>query len=193
MSNLVFYFQMGWDHIMDWDAIDHQLFILALITGFYIRDVKKLLILATAFTIGHSLTLALSTLKLIHFPGQWAELMISATILFTAFENLFITLKRFSSPLTWKYSSAFVFGLVHGLGFASNLSLILGKEQSLFFPLLGFNLGLEAGQIIIIVLYLFIFGTVATKWRRVLEIAISGLLIIPSFKFLLDRLLDLGL
>ena len=84
MQDFLFYLQLGWEHIISKDALDHQLFILALIAIFSFRDWKKVLILVTAFTIGHSLTLVLSALDVFRFPSDWVEFLIPCTIVFTA-------------------------------------------------------------------------------------------------------------
>lgn len=191
MDTFNLYLQWGWSHIIDTDALDHQLFILAIVTGFYLKDWKKLFVLATAFTLGHSVTLALSASHLITISPKWIEVFIAATIIITAFENLFIASGRLRSKMAWKYSSALLFGLVHGLGFAYSLSAILGKEHSLLVPLAGFNVGLELGQLAIICIYLILTHWVPSKWRKGLEITISGLVIMPAFYFLIERLLEI--
>src|SRR6266480_6808256 len=84
-----FYFNMGWHHIISWDALDHQLFILALAAIYLRKDWKQVLILVTAFTIGHSLTLALSVYDIIRFSSRWVEFLIPCTIVITAISNLF--------------------------------------------------------------------------------------------------------
>src|SRR3978361_652294 len=88
MSDFAFYFKMGWQHIISADALDHQLFILALACVYSIRDIKQVLILVTAFTIGHSLTLALSVLDIIRFSSKWVEFLIPCTIFITALNNV---------------------------------------------------------------------------------------------------------
>jgi len=89
MSDFGFYFRLGWEHIISWDALDHQLFILALAAIYLLKDWKQVLVLVTAFTIGHSLTLALTVFKIIHFPSDWIEFLIPCTIVITAVSNLF--------------------------------------------------------------------------------------------------------
>src|SRR5476649_420565 len=89
MSDFAFYFKLGWEHIISKDALDHQLFILALACVYTIKDIRKVLILVTAFTIGHSLTLALSVYDVIRFPSKWVEFLIPCTIFITALNNLF--------------------------------------------------------------------------------------------------------
>lgn len=87
MTDFLFYLQLGWEHIISSDALDHQLFILALVAIFSFKDLKKVLILVTAFTIGHSVTLALSAFDIIRFPSNWIEFLIPCTIVFTALDN----------------------------------------------------------------------------------------------------------
>lgn len=189
MDQIILFMKLGWWHIIDLKAIDHQLFILALVTGFYFKQLPKILILATAFTLGHSITLALSALNLVNFPSKWAEVLIAVTILVTAFENIFIAMDRLKSPIQFKYGSAFAFGLIHGLGFAHSLGTILGKQSDLTLPLIGFNIGLEIGQILVITVYLIATYWVPKKFRKGMEVSISALLIIPSFWMILERLL----
>ena len=89
MEDFSFYFGLGWQHIISTDALDHQLFIAALAAIYLLKDWKQLLILVTAFTIGHSLTLALSILNIVRLPTNWVEFLIPVTIVITAFSNLF--------------------------------------------------------------------------------------------------------
>ena len=89
MGDFRFYFTLGWEHIISWDALDHLLFIAALSAIYLLKDWKQVLILVTAFTIGHSLTLALSVLDVFRFPDKWVEFLIPCTIVVTAFTNLF--------------------------------------------------------------------------------------------------------
>jgi hypothetical protein len=149
MEEIRFYFGMGWHHIMNWEALDHLLFITALSAIYVIKDWKQVLILVTAFTIGHSLTLALSVLDIIRFSSAWVEFLIPCTIVVTATSNLFQ--KKFThKSIRINYFLALFFGLIHGMGFANALRFMLARDQSLFAGLLGFNIGLEAGQIVVV-------------------------------------------
>jgi HupE / UreJ protein len=155
MSDFPFYFRFGWQHIISRDALDHQLFILALAAIYIIKDWKQVLILITAFTIGHSLTLFLSVKEIITISSKWVEFLIPCTIVFTAITNLFQ--KKFTpKTIRINYFLALFFGLIHGLGFANNIRLALASDQSLGWGLFGFNLGLEAGQIIVVLIILLI-------------------------------------
>src|SRR5882757_9371381 len=155
MSDFAFYFKMGWQHIISADALDHQLFILALACVYAIRDIKQVLILVTAFTIGHSLTLALSVLDIIHFSSKWVEFLIPCTIFITALNNIFqIDSKGESAHIN--YYLALCFGLIHGMGFANAIRIMLAKDQTIGWGLFGFNVGLEAGQIFVVAIILLV-------------------------------------
>lgn len=153
MSDFSFYFKFGWQHIISRDALDHQLFILALAAIYIIKDWKQVLILVTAFTIGHSITLFLSVKEIVTIKSNWVEFLIPCTIVFTAITNLFQ--KKFTpKTIRINYFLALFFGLIHGLGFANNIRMALASDQSLGWGLFGFNVGLEAGQIVVVLLIL---------------------------------------
>lgn len=149
MQNLGFYFDLGWHHIIAWGALDHLLFVLALSAVYLIADWKKVLILVTAFTLGHSLTLILSIVDMVRINDTLVEFLIPCTIIITAVFNLWE--KGFGSgSLQRNYFFAFFFGLVHGLGFANAIRFMMSKDESIGMSLLGFNIGLEAGQIVVV-------------------------------------------
>jgi hypothetical protein len=143
------YFNIGWEHIINRTAWDHLLFIMALVAIYVFSDWKQLLILVTAFTIGHSATLILATFNLVKFSSAWIEFLIPVTIMLTAIYDL-AKQKAVKGRMQLNYLMALVFGLIHGMGFANGLRSLLGKEGDIFIPLLGFNLGLEAGQIVVV-------------------------------------------
>ena len=155
MQDFLFHLQLGWEHIISSDALDHQLFILALIAVFSLNDFKKVLILVTAFTIGHSFTLIMSTLDMFRIPSHWVEFLIPCTIVFTALDNIIFS-ENEKRLIYFNYLLALLFGLVHGMGFANSVRVMLSSEQSIFLPLFGFNVGLELGQIIVITITLLI-------------------------------------
>ncbi|GAB4091309.1 HupE/UreJ family protein [Flaviaesturariibacter terrae] len=153
MSDFGFYFRLGWEHIMSLDALDHLLFVWVLSVSYLLRDWKQVLVLVTAFTIGHSLTLALSTFRVIELRSAWTEFLIPCTIVLTAASN--VVRRDFSRQrLQANYALALFFGLIHGLGFANALRFMLVEGQSLGWGLFGFNLGLEAGQILVVAIVL---------------------------------------
>ena len=187
MSEFSLYFGLGKDHILDYvNGYDHILFVLALCAVFLIRDWKKILILVTAFTIGHSITLALATLKIVTVNAQLIEFLIPLTIFITSVSNLFKKeVLSNEKGFQVNYLYAVFFGLIHGLGFSNYLRAILGKDQSILSQLLAFNLGLEFGQIIVVVIFL-IFSFLLVDflkvnrrdWKLVLSSAIAGIALI---------------
>jgi hypothetical protein len=149
MGDFSFYFGLGWEHIISADALDHQLFIAALAAIYLLKDWKQVLILVTAFTIGHSLTLALSVLDIFRLPSGLVEFLIPVTIVITAFSNLFQ--RTFTArSIRINYFLALFFGLIHGMGFANSIRFIMAEDQNLGWSLFGFNVGLEAGQIVVV-------------------------------------------
>lgn len=149
-ETLITYIRLGWEHIISADALDHQLFLLALIWPFSPKEIKKMLILITAFTIGHSITLALSSTGSIRIPASTIEFLIPVSIFATAL------LQWWRNHQENRFSVIFgmtgIFGLLHGLGFANTLKQLLGREDSLIFPLFGFNIGVEIGQLLVMLL-----------------------------------------
>lgn len=153
MNGFSFYFGWGWDHIISKDALDHLLFLLALTALYSVRQWKQVLILVTTFTIGHSLTLVLSTFNILRFDSAWVEFLIPLTIVLTALYNLFRK-EAGSGSLSFSYTVALAFGLIHGMGFANTLRMALASDETLWKPLLGFSLGVELGQILVVSLLL---------------------------------------
>ncbi|WP_426668021.1 HupE/UreJ family protein [Mucilaginibacter sp. McL0603] len=189
MSDFVFYFKMGWEHIIARDALDHQLFILALACVYTAMDIKQVLILVTAFTIGHSLTLALSVLDIIRFPGKWVEFFIPCTIFITALNNIF-QINAPGKSARINYYLALCFGLIHGMGFANAIRIMLAKDQSIGIGLFGFNVGLEAGQIFVVAIILVIgllFLNVLKVKRRDWIFFLSAGVFALSLKMALER------
>lgn len=150
MQDFPLYFELGWQHILDWQGYDHILFVTALCSRYSITEWKKILILVTAFTVGHSITLALSVFNILSVNTAWIEFLIPLTILITTLSNILIK-KMKAGNIRFKYLLAIFFGLVHGLGFSNYLKSLLGKSKSITLELLSFNLGLEFGQSLIVI------------------------------------------
>lgn len=179
MSEFALYFGLGKDHILDYmDGYDHILFVLALCAVYLIRDWKKILILITAFTIGHSITLALATMNVVNFVSETIEFLIPLTIFITAGSNLFRKDTEVSKvPVQINYLFALFFGLIHGLGFSNYLKALLGKNENILSPLFAFNVGLEFGQIIVVVVFLaisFVLVDLLKVSRRDLRLVLSS-------------------
>ena len=174
MSEFGLYFNLGLEHIADIKAYDHMVFLLALCALYQLKAWKKVAVLATAFTIGHSMTLALTALDLIHISADLVETLIPITIIITALANIINPAQHIESAIFSKtmwsyYGIALVFGLIHGMGFSTYFSSLLGSEESIVFPLFAFNLGIEAGQLII-VLGILLIGYVAMNLLKMKQI-----------------------
>ena len=155
MEEFKVWFFVGYEHIVNKDALDHILFVLALSCLYDLRMIKKLVILITAFTIGHSLTLIISVLDLISYNQKIIEFAIPSTIAITCLTNISKRNSLSNSKiLNRNYWIALIFGLIHGLGFSNYLKALLGGS-SVLLPLFGFNVGLEVGQILIIIIFVF--------------------------------------
>ena len=193
MSEFWAYLQLGFEHISDIEAYDHILFVVALCAIYRLEQWRSVLILVTAFTIGHSLTLALAALHIIPINEAVVEFLIPVTILLTAVYNVSIYAANFDKQsLRTKYTLAVFFGLVHGMGFSNYFSMLLGKSQSIVIPLLAFNIGIEIGQLVIVLLSLTaayiafnIFKVKQREWNLFISGAIAGiaLILIMETKF----------
>jgi hypothetical protein len=152
MSELLSFAQLGVRHILDVGALDHVLFLLALAAIYRFRDARDardVLWVVTAFTIGHSVTLALAVTGSIDLPSRVVEFLIPVTIVATGIENVIVS-DRARAPWHGRYRPvlAGVFGLVHGAGFAAYLKALFVEQVAV--PLLGFNLGIELGQLVVL-------------------------------------------
>ena len=151
MQDFGLYFSLGREHIADLSGYDHILFVTALCLRYLAQDWKKILILVTAFTVGHSITLALSVLDYVQVSTKWIEFLIPVTIVITALVNVFTYNTQQKSRLSLVYLLALFFGLIHGLGFSTYLKSLLGKDSNIVSELFAFNIGLEVGQLLIVV------------------------------------------
>lgn len=148
------FFLSGWEHIVDINAYDHLLFVMTLCAAFKLKEWKQILVIITAFTIGHSGTLILSAFDIIPANPKLIDLLIPFTIMLTAIANVINYDKnRKFSDAKIKYLIALVFGLIHGLAFASNFKFMLFSDDILM-PLFLFNIGIEAGQLFIVLLFM---------------------------------------
>jgi len=140
---------LGLEHITDLGGYDHMLYLLALVAFADLRQSLRLVGLVTAFTLGHSLTLLLAGLNLVQVPGNWVEFLIPLTIFLTAAIQARRDAPRRAATLG-VYALTTGFGLIHGLGFSSYFRIASAPGDSILLPLLRFNLGVEAGQILIL-------------------------------------------
>ncbi len=183
MDTFSLYFQLGAEHILDVKGYDHILFVVALTSIYVLKDWKRVLILVTAFTIGHSITLALATLHVINFNSDLVEFLIPVTIFLTAIANLLRKRAELSTKkVQLNYWMALFFGLIHGMGFSNYLRSLLGSDKTIFTQLLAFNLGLEVGQIVIVIsfmalsfLFVGIFGVARRDWKLVISSGVAAI------------------
>lgn len=190
------YSKLGFYHIFNLQAYDHMLFLLALCAIYTLNDWRKVLALVTSFTVGHSITLALSTFKVISFEAALIEFLIPVTILFTCFTNFF----RLKGAATKQHAvfsmhnlMAVFFGLIHGMGFSNYLRSLLGHSTDTWLQLLAFNLGIELGQLLIVLILLIaafillnIFNAKKRDWIMVLSSAAAGIalmLMVQAYTF----------
>ena len=190
MQDFPLYFELGWQHILDWKGYDHILFVMVLCGVYTIAEWRRVLILVTAFTIGHSITLALSVLKIITVNTDLIEFLIPVTIFITALSNI-LSKNAKNKSITFKYALALFFGSIHGMGFSNYLNSLLGKSINIVAELFAFNVGLEFGQIIIVLITLLIsfilINLIKVKkwdWNFFLSSAIFGI----SFIMAVERL-----
>ena len=196
MSELAAYLRVGFHHIVALGAWDHILFVAALTAAYGPREWTRIAWLVTAFTIGHSVTLALATFDLVRASPGVVEPLIAFTIVFTAgvaIRDAIAPAGAAAARAAWvrRYAIAGGFGLVHGLGFAGGLRALLGAESAIAVPLLGFNLGLEGGQLLV-VLVIFALGLAAERMlgvvRRDWVLILSGAALGIGLTLLLERL-----
>ena len=190
MHEFWMYVQIGFNHIANLSGMDHILFVAALCIRYQLPDWKKWLILVTAFTIGHSITLVLSVFNYLDFSTNWIEFFIPVTILITSISNMFVKKFSFNTKFPVIYFFALFFGLIHGLGFSLYLKSLLGISQNIAPALLAFNLGLEIGQILIVMAILvisFIFVMLLKAPRRDFILIVSGGILALSLQMAIER------
>ena len=154
MEEFKTWFLVGFDHILNVAALDHILFVLALVVVYKPNMIKQIVILITAFTISHSITLIISALDLITYDQKVIEFAIPLTIVLTSLNNIVNRKKEMKKAVNSNYVIALVFGLVHGLGFANYLKALL-FEGNIVMELFSFNVGIEVAQLIIVFVFLF--------------------------------------
>lgn len=157
MQEFLFYTKLGLEHVLDFSAYDHILFLAALALPFAFKNWKNVLLLATIFTVAHCTSLVLSVYEIVVFDVSFIEFLIPVTIFITAVFNIFYTntIKKEQSILLHLIATAF-FGLIHGFGFSNYFKMLLSGEEEKVSPLLGFALGIELSQLIIVITVLLI-------------------------------------
>lgn len=167
MSEFWIYFQIGLKHVLDIHAYDHVLFLIALTIPYAFKDWKRILLLVTVFTIGHTLALLLSVFGIIAIKVNIVEFLIPITILITAFFHLFTAGKASKNEsINLIFFVTLFFGIIHGLGFSNYFKTILGgTTTSKLLPLGEFALGIETAQLIVVFVVLILSYIVQTVFR----------------------------
>ncbi len=186
MSQFWLYFRLGLEHVLDWQAYDHILFLVVLVAAYGFNSWKKIVGLVTLFTIGHTLALFLSVYEIVRVDSNWVELLIPITIVITAIYNI-LTAKRKepNNNLNLLYFTTVFFGLIHGLGFSSYFKMVAASNtNSLFLPLIEFALGIETAQIIVVLIVMIlgaitqnIFSVSRRDWILVISSIVIGIIL----------------
>lgn len=177
MNEFLIFSKLGIEHIFDLEGFDHMLFLITLCAVYKLSDWKKIGILVTAFTIGHSVTLALSSLKILTFNPDVIEFLIPVTIFLTALVNISKGHQSVNRKIPFNYLLALVFGLIHGMGFSNFFVSMMAGQSNIAFPLFSFNIGIEIGQLLIVAAF-FLFNFALTRLFKIVHrdwnLVISG-------------------
>jgi hypothetical protein len=181
MDNFMFFLKEGLFHVLDWNAYDHVLFLIALAVVYDFKNWKSILWLISLFTIGHTITLILAAYKVVSVSSSWIEFLIPVTIIITALVNIFYagnTAKQAKTNTNLFF--ALFFGLIHGLGFSGYFRMLVGSSSTKFLSLLEFALGIELAQILIVIVILilgFVFQKIFRFSKRDWVLIISSIVI----------------
>ena len=159
MHEFILFGNLGFHHILDPQAFDHLLFVVTLCAVYQVGEWRKILVLITAFTIGHSATLVLSGLNLLNVPSNLVEFLIPITIVLTSLYNIQFQRNAnmtglFSKAVRWNYAMALAFGFIHGMGFAHYFRALMGADGGIVKPLFSFNVGIETGQVVVVGIFI---------------------------------------
>ena len=191
MDDFTLYFKMGLHHVLDFSAYDHILFLIVLAVVFNFNQWKKVLWLVTLFTLGHSITLALSAFEIVRIQVDIIEFLIPLTIFITGLVNIITINKTAKENENINLLFALFFGLIHGLGFSNYFKMMVGREEDKLFPLVDFALGIEAAQIIIVLGILSI-GTLILSIKKIKReywiLISSSIVILISIKMMFERI-----
>tara|TARA_Y200000002_G_scaffold288823_1_gene242960 strand:+ start:531 stop:1115 length:585 start_codon:yes stop_codon:yes gene_type:complete len=192
MHPFQFYLKLGFNHIANFNGYDHILFLVVLCAVYQLKQWKKIIILVTAFTIGHSITLFLVSFDIFSIPSRYVKLLIPITIMFTSLYNIRSIEKIKNSNMSKNYFLALFFGLIHGMDFSNYFKALIMSPEEIIKPLLAFNIGLEIGQFLIvfvIVLISYVFLSVLKikyySWNLFVSGAAFGVSLISILELIL--------
>ena len=189
MDNFMFFLKEGLFHVLDWNAYDHVLFLIALTVIYDFKNWNKILWLITLFTIGHTLSLILSAYNIVSINRKWIEFLIPCTIFITALVNVFFAKNATKLAKTnTNLFFALFFGLIHGLAFSGYFKILIGSSTQKLIPLLEFALGIELAQLTVVIVILIlglIFQTIfrfpKRDWILIISSIVIGL-VLPMLK-----------
>ncbi|HBF18854.1 MAG: HupE / UreJ protein [Owenweeksia sp.] len=164
MSSFSTYLRLGYEHILSLSALDHILFVIVLMAAYHTKHWLRIVIAVSLFTVGHSLSLILSSYNVVSLDKQLVEFLIPLTIVLTAVYNL--TKSGQQAQGNVKYGMALIFGLIHGFGFSSYISMLMMGDGDLWSVMLPFNLGIELGQLVIVLATFVVMLIMLTFMRR---------------------------
>jgi len=194
MNDFWFYTDYGIWHVLDINGYDHVLFLVALTVPYLFKDWKRVLLLISTFTLGHTLSLLLAAYNFIRIEASWVEFFIPITIIIVALYNL-IKASEKDFKITVLFMSTLFFGLIHGLGFAREFTMLVGKAKDKLLPLLEFALGIEIAQVIVVIGALciaYLFQKIFNLPKRYWELIISSIIIVLTIPMILgSELLDI--
>lgn len=195
MSQFWLYFRLGLEHVLDWNAYDHILFLIVMVASYTFLGWKRAFWLVTIFTIGHMLSLFLSVYEIVLVDSNYVEFLIPVTILITAIFNIINAKKKENkNNISVLYFTTAFFGIIHGLGFSNYFKMIATGTENKFLPLLEFALGIEASQILVVLTVLilaFLFQNVLSVSRRDWILVLSSIVIGVILPILRDNYLAL--
>jgi hypothetical protein len=170
MSQFWLYFRLGLEHVLDWQAYDHVLFLIVLVASYSFITWKRVLWLVTLFTLGHTMALFLSVYEIVQVDSDYVEFLIPVTILVTALFDIATAGRKIKNTnFNVLYFTTLFFGLIHGLGFSSYFKMIASGTNSKFWPLVEFALGIEAAQLIVVLAVMilgFVFQNILNVSKR---------------------------
>jgi uncharacterized membrane protein YfcA len=184
--------RLGLEHVLDWQAYDHILFLMVLVVAYSFAGWKRVLWLVSVFTIGHTLSLILAVFGLVNLSDKYVEVLIPITILITALYNIFTARqKERQKSVTLLYIATASFGIIHGLGFYSSFKMFSSYTENKFLPLMEYALGIEAAVIIVaisVLILAFIFQNILKIARRDWILVISSIVIGVILPILRDNI-----
>jgi hypothetical protein len=185
LENVWFNIEYGMNHVLDINAYDHVLFLIVLTVPYLFKDWKRVFLLVSTFTLGHTLSLVLAAYNIVRVNGALIEFLIPITILVVALFNVFTAGKGGQKgKVGVLFFSTLFFGLIHGLGFAREFHMLAGQTDNILSLLIEFALGIEIAQVIIVFVVLFLGYLMQTlfrfskrDWIMVISAIVVGLVI----------------